>query len=92
MTVMQGRAVCGAITATLTGRSYAVSAEMAAELGPFDGFAANAEDMLRIIRNHRNAAHGMARDSRQIRKTSYPTSANQSCFVPRRLHQYHQCR
>jgi len=67
-----GRAVCGAITATLTGRSYAVSAEMAAELGPFDGFADNAEDMLRIIRNHRNAAHGMARDSGKYEKLRIP--------------------
>ena len=67
-----GRAVCGAITATLTGRSYAVSAEMAGELGPFDGFADNAEDMLRVIRNHRNAAHGMTRDSGEYEKLRVP--------------------
>ena len=63
-----GRAVCGAITATMTGRSYAVSAEMASELGPFEGFADNAEDMLRVIRNHRNAAHGKTRGFWRIRK------------------------
>lgn len=67
-----GRAVCAAVTATLTGRSYAVSAEMAGELGPFDGFADNADDMLRIIRNHRNAAHGLARDSGEYEKLRIP--------------------
>ncbi|MGH7229663.1 MAG: vitamin B12-dependent ribonucleotide reductase, partial [Nitrospiraceae bacterium] len=50
-------ALCGAITAVLTGESYATSAEMAAELGPFEGFARNREHMLRVIRNHRRAAY-----------------------------------
>ncbi len=67
-----GRAVCGAITATLTGRSYAVSAEMAGELGPFEGFADNADDMMRVIRNHRHAAHGMTRDSGEYEKLRIP--------------------
>jgi ribonucleoside-diphosphate reductase alpha chain len=53
-----GRAICGAITALLTGGSYATSAEMAGELGPFPGYMKNREAMLRIIRNHRRAAHG----------------------------------
>jgi ribonucleoside-diphosphate reductase alpha chain len=52
----QGRALCGALTAILTGVSYATSAEMASELGPFPGYEANAEHMLRVIRNHRRAA------------------------------------
>ncbi|MDE3036083.1 MAG: vitamin B12-dependent ribonucleotide reductase, partial [Nitrospirota bacterium] len=50
-------AICGALTAILTGESYAASAEMAAELGPFDGYARNREPMLRVIRNHRRAAY-----------------------------------
>ena len=54
----EGRAICGAISAILTGVSYATSAEMAAELGPFPGHAENADAMLRVIRNHRRAAHG----------------------------------
>jgi ribonucleoside-diphosphate reductase alpha chain len=53
-----GRAVAGALTALLTGVSYATSAEMAAELGTFPGFKKNREQMLRVIRNHRRAAHG----------------------------------
>ena len=54
----EGRAICGAITAVMTGVSYATSAEMAAELGPFPGYEENASEMLRVIRNHRRAAHG----------------------------------
>jgi ribonucleoside-diphosphate reductase alpha chain len=54
----EGRAICGALTAIMTGVAYATSAEMAAELGPFPGYAPNAEAMLRVIRNHRRAAHG----------------------------------
>src|SRR5712691_4095844 len=53
-----GRAIAAAITALLTGASYATSAEMAGELGAFPGFAKNREAMLRVIRNHRRAAHG----------------------------------
>ncbi|WP_417596915.1 vitamin B12-dependent ribonucleotide reductase [Pararhodobacter oceanensis] len=54
----EGRAMCSALTAIMTGVSYATSAEMAAELGAFPGYAKNADAMLRVIRNHRRAAHG----------------------------------
>ncbi len=54
----EARAICGAITAIMTGISYAASAEMASELGPFPGYVANRNDMLRVMRNHRRAAHG----------------------------------
>ncbi|GEO81231.1 vitamin B12-dependent ribonucleotide reductase [Pararhodospirillum oryzae] len=53
-----GRALCGAISALMTGVAYATSAEMAALMGPFAGYAANQDAMLRVIRNHRRAAHG----------------------------------
>ncbi|MFO0828197.1 MAG: adenosylcobalamin-dependent ribonucleoside-diphosphate reductase [Phycisphaerales bacterium] len=59
----EGRAVCGALTAILTGRSYATSALLAAEHGPFGGFEANREAMLRVMRNHRRAAMGLDRAS-----------------------------
>ena len=54
----EGRALCAAISAVMTGVAYATSAEMAAELGAFPGFVRNREAMLRVIRNHRRAAHG----------------------------------
>jgi ribonucleoside-diphosphate reductase alpha chain len=56
----QGRAICGALSAIMTGISYATSAEMAKELGPFPGFTKNREHMLRVMRNHRRAAYGAA--------------------------------
>ncbi|MFY0595982.1 MAG: vitamin B12-dependent ribonucleotide reductase [Cognatishimia sp.] len=54
----EGRALAGALTAILTGVSYATSAEIAGELGPFSGYKRNADHMLRVMRNHRNAAYG----------------------------------
>ncbi|WP_176083457.1 vitamin B12-dependent ribonucleotide reductase [Martelella sp. HB161492] len=54
------RALAGSLTAIMTGISYATSAEMAAELGAFAGYDDNADNMLRVIRNHRRAAHGEA--------------------------------
>ncbi|MFQ5984128.1 MAG: vitamin B12-dependent ribonucleotide reductase [Alphaproteobacteria bacterium] len=54
----EGRAICAALSALMTGAAYATSAEMAHELGAFPGFAANREAMLRVIRNHRRAAFG----------------------------------
>ena len=50
-------AICGAITAILTGEAYAASAEMASELGPFPRYKEDAQAMLRVIRNHRSAAY-----------------------------------
>ncbi len=57
---VEGRAICGALSAIMTGVSYATSAEIASELGTFDGYDRNAKHMLRVIRNHRNAAYGNA--------------------------------
>jgi ribonucleoside-diphosphate reductase alpha chain len=53
----QGRAQCGALTALMHAASYATSAEMAAEVGPFPRYEANRQSMLRVIRNHRRAAY-----------------------------------
>ncbi|MBA3690632.1 MAG: vitamin B12-dependent ribonucleotide reductase [Actinobacteria bacterium] len=51
-----GRAWTGAITALMTGHAYRTSANIAAVQGPFDGYAPNADAMLRVIRKHRAAA------------------------------------
>ena len=67
-----GRALCGAITALMTGVSYATSAEMAAELGPFPGYEPNRAHMLRVIRNHRRAAHGETRDYEGLNTAPVP--------------------
>ncbi|MCC6466984.1 MAG: vitamin B12-dependent ribonucleotide reductase, partial [Alphaproteobacteria bacterium] len=57
----QGRALCAAITALMTGVAYATSAELAGEAGAFPAYARNADAMLKVIRNHRRAAYGEVR-------------------------------
>ena len=52
-----GRAICGTLSAIMTGICYATSAEMAEKLGPFPGYKKNREHMLRVMRNHRRAAY-----------------------------------
>ena len=56
----EGRAICAALSAILTGRAYATSAEIAAKSGAFPGHERNADAMLRVIRNHKRAADGEA--------------------------------
>ncbi len=51
-----GRAWAAAITALLTGHSYATSARTASRMGPFAGFQDNRDAMLNVLRMHRDAA------------------------------------
>ncbi len=53
----EARAICGALSAVLTGDSYSSSARIAKERGPFPGYKRNREHMLRVMRNHRRAAY-----------------------------------
>ncbi len=62
----EGRALGGALTAIMTGVSYATSAEMAGELGAFDGYARNSEHMLRVMRNHRRAAYAKTSEYEEL--------------------------
>jgi len=50
-----GRALAGAITSVLTGVSYRRSAELAAIVGPYNGYARNAAAHTRVMRKHQNA-------------------------------------
>jgi len=50
-----GRGLCGAITAILHGSANRTSAELAAAVGPFEGFAANREPMLNVMQMHRSS-------------------------------------
>lgn len=56
----EANAICGALTAVMTGTSYATSAEMAEAFGTFPGYAKNKSHMLRVMRNHRYAAYNSA--------------------------------
>ncbi|HXY91961.1 MAG TPA: vitamin B12-dependent ribonucleotide reductase [Acidimicrobiia bacterium] len=51
-----GRAWAGAITALMTGHAYATSARTAGRMGPFAGYADNAEPMMDVLRMHRAEA------------------------------------
>ncbi|MFY9246605.1 MAG: vitamin B12-dependent ribonucleotide reductase, partial [Roseicyclus sp.] len=68
----EGRAMCGALTAIMTGVAYATSAEIASELGPFAGFERNREHMLRVMRNHRSAAYGKTDGYEQLNVSPVP--------------------
>lgn len=50
----EGRATAAAITALMTGHSYATSAKLAHRVGPFDGYAKNKQPMLRVLEMHRD--------------------------------------
>jgi ribonucleoside-diphosphate reductase alpha chain len=50
-----GRAWAAAITALMTGQAYRTSVELARVQGPFDGYAADRDGMLRVLRKHRDA-------------------------------------
>ena len=77
------------LTAILTGRSYAASAEMASELGPFPKYAENREAMLRVMRNHLRAAYAADR-SQYEGLTVYPTPIDQQTCPPALLEAAHR--
>ncbi|RMB82777.1 vitamin B12-dependent ribonucleotide reductase [Streptomyces shenzhenensis] len=50
-----GRALAGAITSLMTSTSYRRSAELAAVVGPYDGYARNADAHKRVMKQHADA-------------------------------------
>jgi ribonucleoside-diphosphate reductase alpha chain len=59
----KGRALAAAITAIMHGQAYLTSAEHAAHLGAFEGFAVNREPMLHVMEMHRDAAEAIDRSA-----------------------------
>jgi len=55
----EGGAIAGAITSIMHMKSYATSAELASELGAFEGYERNKEHMLKVLRNHKRAAYNV---------------------------------
>jgi ribonucleoside-diphosphate reductase alpha chain len=53
----EGRAVAASITALMTGRGYRKSAEVAAAMGPYDGYGVNREPHNQVMRMHQQAAY-----------------------------------
>ena len=58
----EARAYCRALTGIMHMTSYATSAELASELGPFSGYKENAKEMQRVLRNHHRAAYGASKE------------------------------
>ena len=75
---VEGRAICGAISALMTGTCYATSAEMAEELGPFSSFEENREPMLKVMRNHRRAARGAVDGYEELSVLPVPLNAEEN--------------
>jgi ribonucleoside-diphosphate reductase alpha chain len=57
----EGRHTAAAITSLMHGQAYLTSSKIAAELGPFTGYAPNREAFLEVIGMHRDAAYGVPR-------------------------------
>ncbi len=55
----EGCAIAGALTAIMHMKAYATSAELAKELGAFEGYERNKEHMLKVMRNHKRAAYSV---------------------------------
>ena len=53
----EGRAICAAITALMTGRAYRTSAEVAGALGPYERYEENRDPHNHVMRKHRHAAY-----------------------------------
>ncbi|WP_165987417.1 vitamin B12-dependent ribonucleotide reductase [Streptomyces sp. YIM 98790] len=56
-----GRALAGAVTSLMTGTAYRRSAELAAAVGPYEGYARNAGAHRRVMRQHAEANAGAKR-------------------------------
>ena len=52
-----GRAIAAAITSLMTGTAYRRSAELAAVVGPYDGYERNATGHKRVMRKHAEASN-----------------------------------
>ena len=59
----QGRDLAACLTSILTGEAYAQSSRIAREIGPFSGYAANRQPMLRVVGKHREAAYNIPTDN-----------------------------
>lgn len=85
----EARAIAGALTAILTGESYAMSARIASVFDPFSRFAENRESMLKVIRNHRRAAYA-APEEKYEGLTTKPVPIDQEVCPPDLLKAAHR--
>ena len=71
----EGRALCGAITALMTGRAYRTSAEVAGALGPYERYEENRDPHNHVMRKHRAAAYSLDESLAPTTSCSAPPSA-----------------
>ncbi len=71
----EAQAIAGAVTAIMHMTAYATSAKMAKELGPFEKYDMNKENMLKVIHNHKRAAYNVPREEYEG-LTIYPRGIN----------------
>ena len=57
----EGRSIVAALTSLMSAHAYKTSAEIAARLGPFNGFEKNREPMLKVMDMHRQASYQIKR-------------------------------
>ena len=77
-----GRAICASVSALMSAKCYEASAEIAAEMGAFPRFRENREAMLRVIRNHRRAAHGAEAGYEELAVPPVPLKAAECPDAP----------
>ena len=76
------RGVCGAITALLHGAANLTSAELAAAVGPFDGYEKNREPMLRVMQMHRDAVEEIDAACPAVSARRGPPHCGTKCSPP----------
>lgn len=62
----EGRALAAAITSLLSATAYEQSAVLAKQVGPFAGYQANEEPLLRVLKNHGKEANALADRSKDF--------------------------
>src|SRR4029079_10422120 len=80
----EARSLCGALSAIMTGITYATAPYMPRDVGPFPGFEQNREHMLRVMRNHARAARGEAEGYEDLKTAPVPLD-HASCPDPKLL-------
>ncbi len=84
-----GRALAGAITSLMTGTAYKRSAELAAIVGPYEGYARNADAHKRVVRKHaaaNDAVRAVGADDARILHEA--TKAWQACLAAGEVNGY----
>ena len=84
-----GRSLAAAITSLMTGVAYRRSAEMAGVVGPYEGYARNAEGHKRVMRKHAAANDGI-RTLHEMDKSIHAAAAKQwaDCLKAGEKHGY----